>query len=83
MWLLLYRVLKASMLGDDDDDVTCNKASIDEHVGFDTKCEFVQECDYEGIYNFNTFYYCDLEENLAVWLPMGILLIVLCFYVLG
>lgn len=79
-------MLKQTYLGGygEDEDVECTKDTIEAHEGYLNECEFVkEECDYESIYNFNELYYCSLDQNLAVFVPVGLLLILLCFYVLG
>ena len=47
------------------------------------KCLFVQSCEYESNYNFMSLYYCNFGENLFAWIPLWILLVLLCFYVLA
>jgi len=40
-------------------------------------------CDPESTFNFYVFHYCDINENLGIILPVGILIIILSFYILG
>lgn len=48
-------------------------------------CEYARRCceEHESNFNFYTFHYCDVDMKLAATLPVGIILIFLCFYILG
>lgn len=47
-------------------------------------CSFAREhCHPESVINFNTFYYCTLEERLGIMVPLILIFLTLCFYVLS
>lgn len=75
--LFLLTLLTATLA----DDTDCNHDNI-EHA--DNTCEFVRAyCDPESIIDFNVFYYCTTHQNLYLMLPLAILIVILCFYILG
>lgn len=66
----------------EDEEMDCTNAFIKKAV--EGACEYVQEhCDPESTFDFYSFHYCTINEQLGIMLPMGILLIILCFYILG
>lgn len=76
--ITILLLLLATVLADDTD---CNHDNIEKA---DDTCSFVKlYCDPESIINFNVFYYCDTKQNIYLMIPLALLIVILCFYILG